>query len=234
MIICTNLEIYTLTQNKNFMISILLAVYNGERYIRQSIESVLNQSFMDFELLIGFNGTTDQSKHIVNRYRDTRIRIFDYGHDKGKAKTLNKLIKEAKYDWCGIQDDDDIWLSNKLKKQISYIDKYDVIGTLIAYINEDNHIIGSPNLSINSSEIEHLSIKGLNQIANSSAIFKKYIVEKLNGWNEHIDGIEDYDLWLRIMRKGYVFINLPEQLVLHRIHSASNFNTKNNNLNDII
>ena len=75
------------------MISILLAVYNGEKYIRKSIDSILNQSYKDFELLIGFNGTIDNSKKIVSEYNDSRIRVFDYNDDKGKAKTLNKLIR---------------------------------------------------------------------------------------------------------------------------------------------
>lgn len=75
------------------MISILLATHNGERFIEQSIKSVLNQTFKEFELLIGFNGTTDSSKKIVEGIKDDRIRVFDYGEDKGKSKTLNKLLK---------------------------------------------------------------------------------------------------------------------------------------------
>ena len=97
------------------MFSILLAIYNGQNFVEASIESVLSQSFIDLELLIGFNGTTDSSKEIVSKYQDSRIKIFDYGEDKGKAKTLNKLIIESKYDWIAIQDDDDVWTKEKLK-----------------------------------------------------------------------------------------------------------------------
>lgn len=103
------------------MISILLAIYNGEKYLRNSIDSILNQTFKDWELLIGFNGTTDSSKEIIKEYKDTRIKTFDYGDDKGKCKTLNKLIKESQYDLCAIQDDDDVWEKEKLKKQIKHI-----------------------------------------------------------------------------------------------------------------
>lgn len=216
------------------MISILLATYNGEKYISLAIESVLNQSFKDFELLIGFNGTTDSSKGIVYRYNDPRIRVFDYGDDKGKSSTLNKMIKEAKYDCISIQDDDDIWLYNKLEKQIGYFEEYDVVGTLISYINEDGNIIGKPYLSTSPSQIEHLSMRGLNQVANTSAIFKKQDALDIGGWRDGLDGIEDYDFWLRLMRNGKRFINVPEELVLHRLHPKSNFNTKKYDLSKIL
>lgn len=215
------------------MISIILATYNGEKYIDLAIESVLNQSFKDFELLIGFNGTTDGSKYIPSRYNDSRIRIFDYD-DKGKSKTLNKLLNECKYDWVSIQDDDDIWLNTKLEKQIEYIDKYDVIGTFISYIDKDGHVIGNPQLHSRHDEIKSLSMCGVNQVANTSAIFKKSDALDIGGWRDDLDGIEDYDFWLRLMRRDKNFINIPEQLVLHRLHSNSNFNTKKYDLSKIL
>jgi glycosyltransferase involved in cell wall biosynthesis len=208
------------------LISILLATYNGEKYIQLAIESVLNQTFDKFELLIGFNGTTDNSKKIVSNINDSRIRVFDYGEDKGKSKTLNKLIKEAKYDWIGIQDDDDIWLPKKLEKQIEFINDFDVIGTQIFYVDEEENITGKPNLSLNHDEIIKKSLNGENQIANTSAIFKKEFAIKANFWNEDIIGIEDFDFWLKLIKLGCKFINLKKELVIHRLHKNSNFNTK--------
>ncbi len=216
------------------MISILLATYNGEKYLNLSIESILNQTFKDFELLIGFNGTTDSSKSIVDSYDDTRIRVFDYGDDKGKSKTLNKLLTECKYDWVALQDDDDIWLDSKLEKQIKLIHEYDVIGTLISYINEEGFVIGHPNLSTFPDDIKHISLSGTNQVANTSTIFKKSDALSIDGWRDGLDGIEDFDFWLRLMRDGKNFINIPEQLVHHRLHINSNFNTKKHDLKRIL
>jgi glycosyltransferase involved in cell wall biosynthesis len=209
------------------MISILLATYNGEKYIQKSIESVLNQTFTDFELLIGFNGTTDNSKKIVSNINDSRIRVFDYGEDKGKPKTLNKLIKEAKYDWIGIQDDDDIWLPKKLEKQIEFINSFDVIGTQIFYIDEEENITGKPNLSLSSDEIIKKFLSGDNQIANSSAIFKKELASCFYFWDENLYCLEDFDFWLKFIKLNSKFINLKKELVLHRLHSNSNFNKIN-------
>lgn len=216
------------------MISIIIATYNGEKYIKLAIESILNQSYNNFELLIGFNGTVDNSKEIISTYNDHRIRTFDYGNDKGKSKTLNKLLNECKYDWVAIQDDDDIWIDTKLEKQLNYIDDYDVIGTFISYIDSNGYISGEPDLKSSHDDIKHLSMSGVNQIANTSAIFKKSDALEIGGWRDDLDGIEDYDFWLRLMRNQKIFFNIPETLVLHRLHSNSNFNTKKYNLNKIL
>jgi glycosyltransferase involved in cell wall biosynthesis len=216
------------------MISILLATYNGEKYIKESIDSIINQSFKDWELLIGFNGTTDSSKDIISEYNDQRIKYFNYD-DKGKSKTLNKLLLESKYDWIAIQDDDDIWDSNKLEKQVEYLNGYyDVVGSFIRYINENGVVIGGPQLSSRPDEIKEFSLNGINQIANTSAVVRKSSIIKMGGWKDGLDGIEDYDLWLRLMRSGGNFINIPENLVSHRLHKNSNFNTKEYNLGKIL
>lgn len=210
------------------MISILLPIYNGERYLQKSLNSVLNQTYKDFELLIGFNGTADESKDIVRSFNDQRIKIFDYGEDKGKGKTLNKLVKESSFDWIALQDDDDVWQHNKLEKQVSFLTgEYDVVGTQIQYIDSNDNFIGNLKLSTSLDMIKSLSLGGNNQIANSSSIIKKTSLNSVNGWKESIDGVEDFDLWLRLLRLGKKIVNLPDVLVNHRLHNKSNYNTKN-------
>jgi len=218
------------------MISILLAIYNGEKYLKKSIDSILNQTYTDFELLIGFNGTIDNSKNIVASYSDKRIKVFDYGMDSGKSKTLNKLIKESNRDWLAMQDDDDIWLPNKLALQmkLAATEKYNVIGSKILYCNEKDEVIGYPNIRCNHKSIVILSNHGFNQVPNTSAIFKKSEVIQIGGWDETISGIEDFDFWLKLMKNGSVFINIKQKSVLHRIHSNSNFNTNKYNLSNIL
>lgn len=218
------------------MVSVLLAVYNGEKYLKRSIESVLNQTYKDFELLVGFNGTIDNSKEIVSEFNNDKIRVFDYGMDTGKSKTLNKLIKEAKGEWIAIQDDDDVWLPKKLETQLAVLKKenYDVIGTRILYCNELEKVIGQPKIFLNHEDIVSQSKKGNNQVPNTSAVFKKSIAEEVNGWDENLSGIEDYDFWLKLMKKGFIFNNIKKPLVLHRIHNQSNFNTKKYDITSLI
>lgn len=223
------------TKGEVKVISILLATYNGENYISQSIDSIMNQSFKNWKLLIGFNGTTDSSKEIVQYYNDDRISVYDYADDKGKAKTLNKLLKYVDTPWCAIQDDDDIWHTKKLENQLSKCKDFDVIGTNIFYINEKNEIIGELTPVTDNRQIKITSMSGHNQIANSSAIFKTTWARKVNGWNEDIDGIEDFDFWLKIMRhEESKFTNIPEFLCLHRLHDKSNFNTKKQDITKIL
>jgi glycosyltransferase involved in cell wall biosynthesis len=216
------------------MISILLATYNGEKFIYDSIKSVLNQTYHNFELLIGFNGTTDNSKNIVSSFNDDRIKIFDFGEDRGKAKTLNKLLNLTNHEWIAIQDDDDIWLDKKLERQIQFINQYDIIGTFIEYINSEGFSVGGPKLKISDDLIKLFSFTGNNQIANTSAIFKKNDALSIGGWDETLDGIEDFDFWLKLMRLNKKFINISEILVRHRIHNDSNFNTKKYDLSKIL
>lgn len=216
------------------MISILLATYNGEKYIKDSIDSILKQTYQDWKLLVGFNGTTDSSKEIVESFDDHRVHVYDFLNDKGKAKTLNKLLAKVNTPWCAIQDDDDIWHERKLERQIEYIDKYDVIGTQIKYIDENARIIGGPSLACENDMIKFLSIKGTNQVANSSAIFRTEIAKKIL-WKEDLDGIEDFDFWLKIMRMPESrFKNLSQDLCFHRLHQQSNFNTKKQDINKLL
>lgn len=215
-------------------ISVLLAVHNGERFLREAIQSVIEQTYRNFELLIGFNGTIDQSRTIARAIIDDRVRIFDYGTDKGKAKTLNKLLKEASGEWICIQDDDDVWLKEKLVTQVRLAERYDVIGTFIEYIDADGRMIGAPKLARSNSAIRRRSLAGINQIANTSSMIRGTALKSANGWDENFDGIEDYDLWLRLMRRGYKFRNIPRVLVRHRLHARSNFNTRSYDLSAIL
>lgn len=217
------------------MISILLATYNGEKYIRQSIDSVMSQTFTDWTLLVGFNGTTDSSKDIVASYGDNRIVTYDYGDDKGKAKTLNKLLANSRDPWCAIQDDDDIWHPQKLEKQMAIADSFDVVGTQIRYINEENQVIGGPFLATDNARIKQLSLGGTNQVANSSAIFRRSYAKLIGGWDETLDGIEDFDFWLKIMRvTESKFFNFADVLCFHRLHQQSNFNTNSYDVSSIL
>jgi len=212
------------------MISVLLPIYNGERFVEESVKSVLNQTFKDFELLIGFNGTTDNSKTIVKNFNDPRIKIFDYKNEKGKPKTLNKLLSESKYEIIALQDDDDIWYEDRLKFQLELIKEYDVVGSQIMYIDENGKTptkIGSgPTLSTDSETINRLMLNRENHIANSSALIKKQSLVDIGGWNESLPALEDIDLWIRMVKGGYKFKNLNKILVCHRIHDSSNFNSK--------
>jgi glycosyltransferase involved in cell wall biosynthesis len=210
------------------MISILLPIYNGIEFLEESLQSILQQTFVEWELLIGINGHPPNSEVYLKAKSfesiSKKIRVFDFDLNKvkGKSETLNELINYCSFDYIALIDVDDIWHPLKLEKQVSIIrlNKYDVIGTNCVYFGDRN---GSPNIPLedfNDSFDFHLS----NPIINPSAIIKK----ELCFWRNDLFGIEDYDLWLRLKKQGKRFYNCRGILVKHRIHNSSSFNSKGN------
>jgi len=208
------------------MISILLPVYNGFEFLNESVLSVIEQTFTDWELLIGINGHPENSHYyqIAKQFEDyqayqQKIRVFDLYKIQGKANTLNELVKHCRYDYVALIDVDDIWMPNKLEIQQPFLHRYDVIGAKCIYFGDKNGIIPE----IPEGDITKFDFTKLNPIINSSVIIRK----RLCFWMEN--NIEDYDLWLRLRQNNYAFYNCREILVKHRIHQQSAFNAKGNN-----
>jgi glycosyltransferase involved in cell wall biosynthesis len=209
-------------------ISILLPVYNDEKYLSFCLESIKKQTYPYFECLVGFNGTLDRSREIAEEIvgTDGRFIIFDYGNERGKSITLNKLLDEVNTEYISLIDGDDFWDNSKLQKQVELLGKYDVLGTLTHYVNEENSITHYLNLSESSNDIREGIRRGHNQIVNSSCLVRKKDIVECGGWDSNFEGIEDFDLWMKLYRKGKTFHNIQEFLVYHRVHQKSNFNSK--------
>jgi len=207
------------------MISILIPIYNGIEFINESVQSVLSQSFTDWELLIGINGHPQNSTvfHIAKKFEDNdkRIKVYDFHTIKGKSNTLNEMIKYCKYNYIALLDVDDIWYPNKLEIQSEFLSNYDVIGSKCVWFGDYEGTI--PIIPI--LNISNFDFTKVNPIINSSSIIKK----ELCYWYPHFDGVEDYDLWLRLRKQNKQFFNCPEITVKHRIHRQSAFNAKGNN-----
>ena len=208
-------------------IGILLPVYNDEKYIEFCLKSIKRQNYKNFICLIGFNGTSDGSKKIVKKTigDDDRFIIFDYGEDKGKSITLNKLIKEVQAQYLCLMDGDDYWTPNKLERQIPFIGKHDVIGSLCNYMDEHNNTTSTIRLPEFDMGIKMWIESIKNPIVNQSCLFKKDDIIEAGGWRSDKETIEDFDMWIRLARGGKTFYNIQEPLVHHRIHSNSNFNS---------
>jgi glycosyltransferase involved in cell wall biosynthesis len=214
------------------MITILLPVYNDEAYISECIRSIKIQTHKDFLCYIGFNGTTDRSKKIVNSLvsNDTRFKVFDYGNDKGKPKTLNKLLKEVNTEFICLIDGDDVWEINKLERQFKVRNDFSIIGTFTSYIDKNSKVTSHLSLPTKDNQIKYGLVKCNNYIVNSSVLLKTIDAREVNGWDEELDFLEDYDMWIRLYKNGKTFFNIDEYLTKHRIHSESNFNSKPSNI----
>jgi glycosyltransferase involved in cell wall biosynthesis len=205
------------------MISILMPIYNGIELIDESVSSVLNQTYTHWELIIGINGHPHNSEvyQIAKKYeeKNENIKVIDFFHLKGKSVTLNEMVKHCKYNYVAILDVDDIWHEQKLEVQSPFLNTHDVIGTLCIYFGESNLIPFVPSGDLKNQDFFHF-----NPIINSSSLIRK----ELCYWNAKYDGVEDYDLWLTLKKRGCSFYNCSNVLVKHRIHNQSSFNSKGN------
>jgi glycosyltransferase involved in cell wall biosynthesis len=205
------------------MISILIPIYNGIEFLEECLFTIRNQSYKDWEVIIGINGHCENSEvyKIASSYSNDKIKVYDLYFLKGKPATLNKMIEYCSYDWVSLLDVDDGWMSNKLSYQVRYMKDYDVIGTMCIYFGDINNVVPS----IPGGNISNFDFLSMNPIINSSVLIKK----ELCNWKEDCF-VEDYELWLRLWKQGKKFYNVPSVHVMHRIHQQSAFNSKGNHL----
>jgi len=205
--------------NKNPRVSVLMPVYNGERYLREAIDSILNQTFTDFEFIIINDGSTDNSLEIIQSYDDSRIRIVNNETNIGLTKSLNKAIKRARGKYIARQDADDISLPHRFLEQLSYLERRPeiaLLGTSVYHIDEQGKVLGRVIVPIKPGN----KLLKENQFNHGSTIFNKNVVVRLGGYNSILRYSQDYELWLRIAKHHEVG-NLPQPLYKLRFHGET-------------
>lgn len=207
-------------KNHTIFVSIVLSTYNDERYIRQSIQSVLSQTYPYFEFIIINDGSTDNTLSIIKEFDDSRILLFDK-ENTGLIDSLNTGFKKAKYDWVMRMDGDDICMPNRLQKLVEAInDDYAVIGSECELINDKSEIIGYTWLKYKHKDIVRRLRLQLPNIIHPSSIINKRYFESIGGYDRFIQVAEDYDLWLRLSKLGKL-MNVEEKLLKYRIHEKN-------------
>ena len=204
------------------MISILMPIYNGIEFIDESVSSIMQQTYTEWELIIGINGHPPNSEVYQKsvKYANEKIHVYDLHELKGKSNSLNKMLEFCKYNWVSLLDVDDKWLPEKLERQVPFMMTYDVVGTNCQYFGDLNCC---PQIPLGN--ISELNFKQVNPVINSSCLIKK----DLCYWDANHDGVEDYDLWLKLWSQKKTFYNVYDILVLHRIYRSSAFNAQGNN-----
>lgn len=207
-------------------VTVLMAVYNGERYLREAVDSILGQTFTDFEFLIINDGSTDTSREILSTYSDPRILILENKQNIGLTKSLNRGLSLARGEYIARMDADDRSHSVRIERQVAYLDNHPcvaVLGTQHNMINAKGIIM--PSLTI-KRPVDPLAFRWCwifdNPIAHSSAVFRKNIIwEILGGYNEIFRTSQDFELWSRVGRHSYVMCNLAEILLDFRVHEKN-------------
>lgn len=203
----------------NPKISVILSVYNGERYLKQSIESILEQTFADFEFIIMDDGSSDGSFRIIRGYDDDRIKVIRNEVRNGLTKSLNKALKKARGKYVARQDADDISLPSRFEEQIEFFERHPetaLLGTSIFIMDEKGRILEEKKACPRPSR----NLLKRNEIFHGSVMFKKAVIDNLGGYNELFKHSQDYELWLRIA-KYHDIRNLQIPLYALRLHKSS-------------
>lgn len=207
------------------MVSVIMPVFNASTYLNEAIQSILNQTFTDFEFIILNDGSTDQSEQVILSFTDKRIRYVKNDRNSGVIFTLNKGIDMAQGAWIARMDGDDIADSRRFEKQLEYLNTHPgtvVLATRITLINEKGDIIGvwkDDEAAITSQQIRAW-LPMNNCIAHPTIMMSTSLLKKYR-YHENQLHSEDYDLWLRLMSDGVDIQKLNKSLLNHRIHTSS-------------
>lgn len=199
-------------------VSVLMPVYNGEKYIKQAIDSILAQSFSDFELLVIDDGSTDRSAEIVSSYRDERIRYVANATNLGLAGARNRAIEAARGEYLAWLDCDDISLPRRLEKQVRILDSDPRIGVCGTWVETIDGI--KANVWRYPTDSQFLRARMLfdDPFATSSIMMRAVCVRDQElRFNLNHPPAEDYELWERVSR-DWALTNIPEVLTQYRIH----------------
>ena len=206
-------------------ITVLMPVYNGERFLREAIHSILEQTWTDFEFLIVNDGSTDRTRQILTTYKDLRIRILDNRANLGLAKSLNLGLTAARAPLVARQDADDRSHPDRLRMQLEFMHanpEVALLGAQARILNKRGRISRRPgwNRAVSDKAIRFQLLFD-NPFIHTSVMFRRDIVwHELGGYDEMFSTGQDYELWSRVAAR-YKVSNLPATLIDYRFHGSS-------------
>lgn len=205
--------------------SVLLPVYNARQYIRQAIDSILAQSYHDFELILIDDGSNDGSGEILNEFveKDHRVQLVTQSNS-GLIFTLNRAVSLADSELLVRMDADDIAEPDRIMKQLAYLDAHPgcvAVGTSVQLIDPEDRNLRVMSPPMEHEDIDAMGLGGLGAaIFHPTAIIRRSALEKIGGYHEEYPHAEDVDLFLRLAEVGRL-ANLPDVGLRYRVHLAS-------------
>jgi len=190
-------------------ITVLMSVYNGEEYLKETIESILNQTFADFEFLILNDGSFDKTAKILKKYKkkDKRIKVITNKKNLGLTRSLNKGLKLVKGKYIARMDADDISNKNRLKTQYDLLERNPGVGLVSNWaqlIDEKGEKLRAWKTNYSPEGIYYI-LNFRNCLTHPTVMFRKNIVLKIGGYNEGIVRAQDYELWYRLSKKTKIY-----------------------------
>ncbi len=207
------------------LVSVLMLTYNGGRFIKEAIQSVLGQTYTHLELIIIDDGSTDTTQKIVQGCIDSRIRYIRHEQNAGLLMRRKESLNLPSGTYVAVLDSDDLWLPDKLEKQVAHLNTHAdcaLVGTWITRISEEGESIGTTKYNSDDQSIR-ASILMRNQFAHSSVLMRKSALDKTEGYRFPLD--EDLDLFLQLGLQGSL-ANIAEALTRYRINSTGQSRNK--------
>ncbi|MBK9283699.1 MAG: glycosyltransferase [Sphingobacteriaceae bacterium] len=206
------------SSNTNF-ISVILPVYNGEKYLREAIESVLNQTYRNFELIIVNDGSTDQSLSIIHSFSDNRIICVNNQQNAGLIEVLNQGISLAKGEFIARMDADDICMPERFKMQMEVFEK----NPEVVLVSSDYFQMEDGHLALSSGFIESDELKTVllfsPGMAHPTVVLRNSFQQNQKPYDINFIHAEDYKLWIDLSEQGK-FYNIPLPLLKYRTHTG--------------
>lgn len=219
-----SLTVNLLKENKFLMtnyqafVSVILPVYNAGSFLREAIESILNQTYSNFEFIIINDGSTDRSEEIIKSFNDPRIKYI-YQQNKGLGATLNYGISLSQGDYIARQDQDDISLPQRFQKQVDFLESNSeilLVGTRAKIVKHGSDEIEFHNHATSSALLK-FDLLFDNPFVHSSVMFRKTSINQIGPYTTDVSLYEDYDLWSRFSYVGKL-ANLKDVLVHYTHH----------------
>lgn len=200
-------------------ISVLMSVYNEEKYLKEAIDSILNQSFTDFEFLIVDDASVDNSLSIIKSYNDSRIKLIRNNRNLGFPASLNKGLKAAQGKYIARMDSDDVSLSNRFAKQFNFMENNPEITIGSAWLKLFGAKVETWKSPLKHDEI-FTGMLFASTIYHAVAFMRREIIISLNEfYNEDFRQAQDAEYWIRLAFRGVKFANLDEIVYKYRFHS---------------
>ena len=203
------------------LVSVILPAYNHENFVGEAIESVLNQTFKDFELLIADDCSKDGTANVIKKYDDSRIKTYFFKENRGAAENHRFLIENATGKYIALINSDDVWLSDRLKEQVEFMESHDDYGACFSWasfidennneIMKDNKIFMQPNRT-RGQWLAHFFLNG-NCICHPSMLIRKEVYDTIGVYNPFMRQLPDFDMWIRVVKKYK--INIIQKVLVH-------------------
>jgi GT2 family glycosyltransferase len=202
-------------------VSVLMPIHNGQAFLHEAVQSVVDQTLSDWELVAVLDRCTDNSEQIIRQFQDDRIRVFEAPSPGGFAVALNFGLSQCRADLVARLDHDDVCMPNRLAEQSEILAQRPalaLLGTYAQIIDESSRIIGLRSVATGVRSVG-FALLWRNQLIHPSVMFRRSVILNVGGYDPNAWPIfEDYDLWLRVVGHGEID-NLIEPLIAYRRHT---------------